>query len=144
MNYSNGGFGNTKEQEQETSDFWGSVSSGWSSGWSSFTETASNLAANASERAQKLGNQFQENVWKPTKEKVRRKLESIMIAFLVWGIVFCCLCFCKWSTHSSHEAMYVCVVYAHPHIVSDDPVWTESEGEGHRGEVEGRGRNIVD
>ena len=73
VNYSNGGFGNTKEQEQESSDFWGS----FSSGWSSFTETASNLAANASERAQHLGSQFQENVWKPTKEKVRRKLKSI-------------------------------------------------------------------
>ena len=79
VNYSNGGFGNTKEEEQESSDFWGSFSSGWSSGWSSFTERASNLATNASERAQHLGSQFQENVWKPTKEKVRRKLQSIIV-----------------------------------------------------------------
>ena len=79
VNYSNGGFGNTKEEEQEASDFWGSFSSGWSSGWSSFTERASNLATNASERAQHLGSQFQENVWKPTKEKVRRKLQSIIV-----------------------------------------------------------------
>ena len=84
MNYSNGGFGNTREQDKE-SDFWSNVSAGWSSGWSSFTDSASNFAAGASERAQKLGNQFQENVWKPTKEKVRGVVGSML-----FFIVECC------------------------------------------------------
>ena len=114
MNYSNGGFGNTKQQDQDSSDFWSS----FSSGWSSFTDSASNFASSASERAQKLGNQFQDNVWKPTKEKVRRKFKSIIVfivgqcflAFMVSAFLSlrypfssheapCSLCTCVWLEH---------------------------------------------
>ena len=64
------GFGNTPVAEDKSSDFWGSAWSNLSTGWNSFTESASTFATYTSEKAQKAGSSFQENVWKPTSEKV--------------------------------------------------------------------------
>jgi ADP-ribosylation factor GTPase-activating protein 1 len=63
------GFGNTPVAEDKSSDFWGSAWSNLSTGWNSFTESASTFATYTSEKAQKAGSSFQENVWKPTSEK---------------------------------------------------------------------------
>uniref|UniRef100_A0A3Q4MNP6 ADP-ribosylation factor GTPase-activating protein 1 n=1 Tax=Neolamprologus brichardi TaxID=32507 RepID=A0A3Q4MNP6_NEOBR len=71
------GFGNTVTPEKKEEDFLNNAMSSIYSGWSSFTVGASKFASIAKDNATELGQTLNENVIKPTQEKVTLMFEVV-------------------------------------------------------------------
>ncbi|XP_020559172.1 ADP-ribosylation factor GTPase-activating protein 1 isoform X3 [Oryzias latipes] len=77
------GFGNTVTPEKKEDDFLNNAMTSIYSGWSNFTVGASKFASIAKDNATELGQTLNENVIKPTQEKVKdgKLLDEMAVSF---------------------------------------------------------------